>query len=78
VFHSCDALFNSLISHLFFIFSTPTRRAASTITKLTATSQYRPDLTKFAIARYHALKRSLTTDGSISKDRKRTKRAAGQ
>merc|ERR1711957_178858 len=33
-------------------------RSAETVTKLTAGSYYRADLTKFAVARYHALYRS--------------------
>ena len=36
-------------------------RAAETINKLVSANYYRPDLAKFAVARYHALHKSLET-----------------
>ena len=49
-------------------------RAAHVINSATALSHHRPDLTKFAIARYHALHRaSLVKDGSgVNVKRRRT------
>jgi len=46
--------------------------SASTIKTLTQRSYYRPDLTKYAIARYHALHKSLSVKtGAIDKKDKR-------
>jgi len=46
-------------------------RAAETITKLTSGHHYRGDLTKFAVARYHALHKSLSAKPAKTTQRKR-------
>jgi len=50
-----------------------TCKSAVAIKTLTAKSHYRPDLAKFAIARYHALHRSLKVD-TTKEPEKRKKR----
>mmetsp|Transcript_12890 Transcript_12890/g.12979 ORF Transcript_12890/g.12979 Transcript_12890/m.12979 type:complete len:142 (+) Transcript_12890:7-432(+) len=44
-------------------------RAAETINKLVSGNQYRADLAKFAVARYHALHKSLETKPAPKKRR---------
>ena len=46
-------------------------RAAKTIRQLTQNSHYRPDLTNYAIARYHALNKSKKVNTRINKQNKR-------
>jgi hypothetical protein len=46
-------------------------RAASTIQTLTAKSNYRADLTKFAVARYHALHRATKVKPQLQTQKKR-------
>merc|ERR1719253_2546331 len=49
-------------------------KAATTLTTLTKGHYYRADLTDHAVARYHALYKSLKTDASADKSQKRKRR----
>merc|ERR1712224_271266 len=49
-------------------------KAASTLTTLTKGHYYRADLTDAAVARYHALYKSLKADKSADKSQKRKRR----
>merc|ERR1712137_1154774 len=61
---------SQLNSHM----SNKTCKAAESLTKLTSGQHYRSDLTKFAVARYHALYRSLKVDPSADKKQQRKRR----
>merc|ERR1712127_538347 len=49
-------------------------KAASTVTTLTKGAYYRADLTDFAVARYHAMYKSLKADKSADKTQQRKRR----
>jgi len=51
-------------------------RAAETITKLTSNNHYRQDLTRFAIARYHALHKSLSVKPAEKAPERKRRRVA--
>jgi len=51
-------------------------RAAETIKKVVGKSLYRPDLARFAVGRYHALKKSQKPIKSIAKKPRKGRRAA--
>ena len=61
---------NQLNKHM----SNKTCKAAESLNALTAGQHYRPDLAKHAVARYHALYKSLKVDASADKKQQRKRR----
>merc|ERR1712166_69627 len=53
-----------------------TCKGAESLTTLTEGHYYRPDLTKYAVARYRALYKSLKVDPSADKKQQRKRRGA--